>query len=228
MAKKEKELTLLVLSGGLDSFVLAHKLASEQRHYRGLYINFGKPVSRKEVAAVKQLSLGLHLPIDVINLEGMTDMQLGYVPDKFINRDEADIKDFEARAKANESYVSGFQVLLGIASYHAQITGGSSMALGVIKSQFEKHSKLRDVFSSFESVVGSLNPHIVRLSIETPLSVMTKAEVVKLGFELGVGLENSWSCLFGRERQCGECSQCLSRKAAFKSAKIKDSTVYEK
>jgi|CXWL01.1.fsa_nt_gi 7-cyano-7-deazaguanine synthase len=226
MKKNQPRSTVLVLSGGLDSLVLAHKLASEKGRFRGLYINFGKAVSRNEIAVAKRLSLDLHFPLEIVNLPGLTDMQLGNVSNEYVARDEADIKG--EPTVGDEQYVSGFQMLLGIASYYAQITGNSSMTLGIIKDQFDKYPKLRNVFSKFEEMTNLLNPNLDKFSIELPFTKISKAEVIKLGTNLGASLDRSWTCLLGGDSHCGKCSQCISRKGAFKSAKIKDPTNYQK
>lgn len=226
MKNVNEEATLLVLSGGLDSFVLAHKLSKERRKFRALYLNFGKIVSKKEIAAVKSLSLSLHFPLEIINLAGLSEMQLGFVPSEFVDRDEADIK--EEPTIGDIVYVSGFQMLLGIAAYYAQLTGHTSMTLGIIKEQFDKYPKLEKVFMSFSDVTTLLNPDLPKFAIELPFKNHSKADVVKLGDGLSSKLANSWSCVFGEKVHCGKCSQCLSRKKAFKVAKIKDSTSYLK
>ena len=44
---------------------------------------------------------------------------------------------------------------------------------------------------------------------------MTKAEVVKIGLELKVPYELTWSCYEGNERPCGTCGTCRDRQTAF-------------
>lgn len=54
-----------------------------------------------------------------------------------------------------------------------------------------------------------------QVKIEAPFVKATKAEVVKLGLELKVPYELTWSCYEGEERPCGVCGTCKDRKAAF-------------
>lgn len=68
--------------------------------------------------------------------------------------------------------------------------------------------------------------HRVRLS--APLIEMSKTEVVEKGTDLGAPLELTWSCYFGGDVHCGECSTCRARKEAFANAGIVDPTVYAK
>lgn len=54
------------------------------------------------------------------------------------------------------------------------------------------------------------------VGLRAPLVSMTKAEVVKVGLELGTPYELTWSCYEGGEKQCGTCGTCIDRRNAFK------------
>ena len=60
--------------------------------------------------------------------------------------------------------------------------------------------------------IGSGN----QLRIEAPFVNMTKAEVVKIGLELNVPYELTWSCYEGKEKPCGMCGTCIDRAEAFR------------
>ena len=61
-----------------------------------------------------------------------------------------------------------------------------------------------------------------QLSIEAPFVGMNKAGVVKLGLEIGVPYELTWSCYEGHDKPCGECGTCIDRIAAFEMNGTKD------
>ena len=54
-----------------------------------------------------------------------------------------------------------------------------------------------------------------QVHIEAPFVGLTKADVVKMGTELGVPYELTWSCYEGGEKPCGKCGTCIDRAAAF-------------
>ena len=54
-----------------------------------------------------------------------------------------------------------------------------------------------------------------QLHIEAPFVSKGKEEIVKLGLELGVPYEMTWSCYEGSDKPCGKCATCLDRRAAF-------------
>lgn len=61
-----------------------------------------------------------------------------------------------------------------------------------------------------------------QLSIKAPFVSLTKADVVKLGNELGVPFELTWSCYEGGDKPCGVCGTCRDRAAAFEQNGLTD------
>ena len=55
-----------------------------------------------------------------------------------------------------------------------------------------------------------------QLEIEAPFIKYNKSDVVKLGLELSVPYELTWSCYEGHEKACGKCGTCIDRMEAFK------------
>ena len=66
--------------------------------------------------------------------------------------------------------------------------------------------------------IGSGN----QLRIEAPFVKLTKADVVKIGLDLGVPYELTWSCYEGGETPCGVCGTCRDRAAAFAENGVAD------
>ena len=66
--------------------------------------------------------------------------------------------------------------------------------------------------------VGSGN----QVRIEAPFVTKTKADVVKIGLELGVPYELTWSCYEGGDVPCGKCGTCIDRAKAFAENGVSD------
>ena len=61
-----------------------------------------------------------------------------------------------------------------------------------------------------------------QLKIEAPFVNMKKAEIVRLGLELRVPYELTWSCYEGGEEPCGKCATCIDRRSAFEANGVQD------
>jgi len=66
-----------------------------------------------------------------------------------------------------------------------------------------------------------------RIRIVRPFIAMTKTDIVRLGAELGVPFERTWSCYKGGRLHCGRCGTCVERREAFQTAGVHDPTTYE-
>lgn len=66
--------------------------------------------------------------------------------------------------------------------------------------------------------IGSGN----QLKIEAPFVNMTKADIVKIGLELKVPYELTWSCYEGLDKPCGVCGTCRDRIKAFEANGVTD------
>ena len=61
-----------------------------------------------------------------------------------------------------------------------------------------------------------------QLKVEAPFVEMTKAEVVKIGLDLKVPYELTWSCYEGKDKPCMVCGTCLDRAEAFRLNGVPD------
>jgi 7-cyano-7-deazaguanine synthase len=80
----------------------------------------------------------------------------------------------------------------------------------------------------FETMARAVSLGLDRpFEIVTPFASLHKADVIRLGLELGVPLAATLSCMNPEgERHCGECSKCRERRDAFLDAGVDDDTVY--
>lgn len=64
-----------------------------------------------------------------------------------------------------------------------------------------------------------------KVGVSAPLVDWTKADVVRVGHQLGAPFELTWSCYNGGEHPCGTCATCLDRRKAFEANNLKDPVV---
>ena len=65
------------------------------------------------------------------------------------------------------------------------------------------------------------------VTISAPFLHITKTDIARLGIQLGVPTDLTWSCYEGRVKHCGQCGTCYERKEALAEAGVVDHTEYE-
>lgn len=67
-----------------------------------------------------------------------------------------------------------------------------------------------------------------RVRLEAPFTYSTKSDILRVGVQLRVPYELTWSCYKGGAVHCGVCPTCRARQDAFDTAHLPDPTVYER
>jgi 7-cyano-7-deazaguanine synthase len=66
-----------------------------------------------------------------------------------------------------------------------------------------------------------------QLRLHAPFVHKFKQDIVRIGADLGVPYEKTWSCYEGNAVHCGQCGTCVERKEAFELAGVNDPTEYQ-
>ena len=112
-------------------------------------------------------------------------------------------------------------ILLAIAVGYAVKVGEKEVYYAAHKSDYAIYPDCRKEFVKALDIAVYLATD-KQVEIKAPFVEMTKAEIVKLGLELGVPYELTWSCYRGEERPCLRCGTCLERTEAFLLNGVKD------
>src|SRR5258708_2558092 len=197
--------------------------------FRANYFDIGYLPRAAEGNAAKYSCFQLGVPLEIVNISGIFEMVSGFVPIELLGADEADKGQpkAEAHQPGDPDYVSGFHVIVSLSSYYALLGEIKTVSVGLIRNQMEHNARLKEFIAEFPACAAHLNPSR-SFSLEAPFAGMYKSEVVRLGKELGVNLERTWSCYKAGPRHCGVCPGCLGRKEGFRDAKLNDPTTYEK
>jgi len=125
------------------------------------------------------------------------------------------------------TYVPGRNIIfLSFALSYAEAIGAEAIFIGANAVDFSGYPDCRpEFYRAFNQVASSgtkVGVQKRRIKIETPLIDKTKAEIIRLGFRLGVPFALTWSCYRGAKQPCGKCDSCYFRAKGFKEAGIKD------
>ena len=215
--------TLLIYSGGLDSTVLLYKLL-QVGGIVALQFDYGSKHTEMERAAAQRLCQE--------NGVELIELSLPFIQESFqsslLKGGEA-LPHGEYERNNMKSTVVPFRngILLSIAIGIAESRGIREVAYGAHAGDHEIYPDCRPQFFNKFAEVAKLGTY-AEISLTAPLLNLTKGEIVKLGSELGVPFERTYSCYAGGERHCGECGTCVERKRAFQEAGISDPTSYFK
>ena len=218
MSSRSAPICVLV-SGGLDSAVLVHRLLARDRRVSPVYLGFGLSWEGAELYWITRFlravrSPGL-LPLQVVE----TPVRAAYGAHwSLTGRGVPDARSADAAV-----YLPGRNVLL---LTHAAILcaprGISTIALGTLRG-----NPFGDATPRFFAAMARCLTHALRhpIRIVAPLRRMTKTQLIRASG--GAPLTLTFSCLRPRgRRHCGRCNKCAERQRAFRLAGVPDPTRY--
>jgi 7-cyano-7-deazaguanine synthase len=210
---------VIILSGGLDSAVVAYWAKSQGYQIYPLTFKYGQ-IAIKETVVAKEIAQCIGVSTKIIDLSALKDI---FQTTALVNRDIPLTSNFAA------SVIVPFRnaIFLSIAVAYATTVGGDKIFYGAHGSDELFYPDCRrEFYESFEKTARlGIEQNI---SICAPFSDKKKADIIKAGIELNVPLELTWSCYLDGEKHCGQCESCVNRKRAFCEADILDLTKYEK
>lgn len=192
---------LLLLSGGVESATLLHRLANEGPVIP-LFVDYAQRAAARERAAATAQCAALGLELETL--------ELGSVSETF------------RRGLSWQPHVPLPQrnlVLLALALSFAEARRAGRICLALNREDTADYPSATTGFvADFVALAGGISV----IAVETPLIELDKAAIIRLGIDLGVDYSLTYSCLLGRPAPCGGCPQCLKRRAAFAAAGVAD------
>lgn len=219
-----KPRAVVLLSGGMDSVVCA-TLAVRDCETAALHMSYGQRTEARERQAFHKicdrLGIGKRLVLEnkalgLIGGSALTDRQLD-VP-------QAGTEIGQQIPITYVPFRNAHFIAAGVS--WAEVLGAARIFIGAVAQDSSGYPDCRpQYYEAFNRVirVGTRNGNI---EIVTPLISMRKAEIVKLGLELGAPFDLTWSCYSHEDRACGVCESCVLRLRAFAAAGVADPIPY--
>jgi len=243
---------VVLLSGGLDSYTAAAIARADGYRLFALTIRYGQRHA-KEIEAARLVSKWLgatkHIELDV-NLSAFGGSSLttdAPVPkDRLGTRDSglgtwdsglgtrhstsgSRVPDPESRiSEIPSTYVPARNtVFLALALGWAEVLGAQDIVIGVNALDYSGYPDCRPEFiAAFERLASLATAKGVqgeRIRIHAPLQMMTKADIIRRGLELGLDYSLTHSCYDpGPDGACGRCDSCVLRAAGFAEVGLVD------
>ncbi len=217
---------VVLLSGGLDSTTVLAKALDEGCEVVALSFRYGQRHSREldSAKAVAEHYGTRHVVVDIdlsMFRSALTDPDID-VPEgrKKIGSDIPD------------TYVPARNIImLSVAAGLCESVDADRIYIGANVVDYSGYPDCRpqffEAFRKMLSVGTKAGTEGRPIRIETPILSKSKAEIVKLGKDLGAPLHLTWSCYEGGEKACGRCDSCILRLRGFEEAGFRDEIEYE-
>lgn len=222
---------VVLLSGGLDSATALAIAKKAGYSCYALSVSYGQRHEAELLASERVAGhLGvvehktLHLDLNAIGGSALTDSSID-VP---VAEQSAPVAD-----DIPVTYVPARNtIMLSLALGWAEVLQAEAIYAGVNAVDYSGYPDCRpEYIAAFESMAklatkAGVEGH--KLSIETPLIKLTKAEIIQLGLGLGVDYGLTVSCYQADKNglACGVCDSCRLRRAGFEDAQVIDPTRY--
>lgn len=220
--------SLVLLSGGVDSTTcLAMSVAEHGRdEVVALNIFYGQRHSRERGSA-RDVADRYGVVLEEYDLKTiMEGSDCSLLEDSGVSVEHGSYADqMASRGGAPVSTYVPFRngLMLSIAAARALIHGCSEICYGA-HADDAAGAAYPDCTPEFYTAMDSaiFEGSGRRLHLRAPLIVMTKAEVVRRGLELGAPYELTWSCYEGGDEPCHGCGTCIDRENAFRANGVED------
>ncbi len=213
--------TLLVLSGGLDSTTMLYDFADNIA--LAVTFHYGSNHNEREAECARFHCDKLGIQHIEINLAFMGD----YFKSSLLEGADA-IPEGNYDEDNMKSTVVPFRngIMLSIAAGLAESRGLKKVMLANHSGDHTIYPDCRPEFVKAMSEAINSGTYI-GVELVAPYTMITKADIVKRGSELGIDYTKTYSCYKGGEHHCGLCGTCRERREAFMLAGVEDKTIYD-
>lgn len=220
---KAAQRAVVLLSGGMDSCVCA-ALAARDHDAAAVHVSYGQRTEERERRAFSAICDRLRIrdrllvrtsALSAIGGSALTDRNIG-VPESHDLGHDIPVTYVPFR---NAHFLS-------VAVSWAEILDAGQVYIGAVEQDSSGYPDCRPSYYRAFNEVVKLGTRDGRIKIVTPLIELRKAEIVRLGLELGAPFDLTWSCYSREDSACGVCDSCILRLRAFRDAGSADPIQY--
>ena len=224
MALSAKTRAVVLLSGGMDSCVCA-ALAARDHDAAAVHVSYGQRTEERERRAFLEICdrLRIHDRLVVRN-EALRAIGGSALTDATIAVPEATPQIGRGIPVTYVPFRNAH--FLAVAVSWAEVLGAGHVYIGAVQQDSSGYPDCRPEYYRAYNQVVRAGTREGRIEIVTPLIGLRKAEIVKLGFELGAPFDLTWSCYSREDMACGVCESCVLRLRAFAAAGASDPIAY--
>jgi len=198
-----------LLSGGIDSTVLLHYLLAQNYDVTAISFDYGQRF-KKELDYAKEICQHLkvrHLILKIPLFKGNTILlnRSSQVP-------EGRFKDL---VKNDTIIPNRNMIMLAIAGSCAVGLKADTLAMAAHRGDIPFFPDCTPAF--FNTLEKAFRVGLnKKIKIYTPFLFKSKVDILRIGKEMGVDFERTWTCYKGGKVSCGKCPSCVERREALR------------
>lgn len=223
MLQSQKSRAVVLLSGGMDSCVCA-ALAARDHEAAALHVSYGQRTEERERRSFESICKRLGIKEQLV----VRNEALALIGGSALTDENIQVPDsHEIGRDIPVTYVPFRNAhFLSAAVSWAEVLGASKVYIGAVEQDSSGYPDCRPAYYTAFNEVIRAGTKAGGIEIVTPLIAMRKAEIVRLGVELGAPFDLTWSCYSRQDRACGVCDSCVLRLRAFHEAGAVDPLPY--
>jgi 7-cyano-7-deazaguanine synthase len=223
MSSPAKSRAVVLLSGGMDSCVCA-TLAVRDHNVAAVHVSYGQRTEERERRSFLAICrrLNIHETLMVRN------EALRAIGGSALTEEEIEVPTYESLSQGIPVTYVPFRNahFLAVAVSWAEVLGAEKVYIGAVEPDSSGYPDCRPAYYEAFNAVVKAGTKEGKIQVVTPLIAMRKAEIVRLGLELGAPFDLTWSCYSHEDRACGVCDSCVLRLRAFAAAGVSDPIPY--
>src|ERR1022692_3880160 len=227
MPHPKKSRAVVLLSGGMDSCVCA-ALAARDYAAAAVHVSYGQRTEDRERQAFLAICqrLNIHEKLLVRN-EALRAIGGSALTDENIAVPVGNAVSHAIGHDIPVTYVPFRNAhFLAAAVSWAEVLGAEKVFIGAVEQDSSGYPDCRPAYYEAFNQVIKTGTKAGTIEIVTPLIHLRKAEIVRLGLELGAPFDLTWSCYSRQDQACGVCDSCVLRLRAFAAAGARDPIPY--
>jgi 7-cyano-7-deazaguanine synthase len=224
----DKNLAIVLVSGGMDSVVVAAIAKKENTNLAFLHLNYGQKTKNKERECFDKIADFYKIPSDQRKIVDMTF--LNQIGGSSLTDTDINVSKFEGDSDViPTSYVPFRNThIVALAVSWAETIGATKIYIGANEEDSPGYPDCREVYYEAYNKLIALGTKEGNIRVETPVIKLKKAQIINIANELKAPLEMTWSCYEREDAACGVCDSCALRLRAFKELKQEDPINYIK
>ena len=214
---------VVLLSGGMDSCVCT-ALAVRDYDAAAVHVSYGQRTEERE----RQSFLAICRRLNIYDKLMVRNDALRAIGGSALTDEGIRVPDEETLSQGVPVTYVPFRNahFLSVAVSWAEVLGAEKVFIGAVEPDSSGYPDCRPAYYKAFNEVVKTGTKEGRIVVLTPLIAMRKAEIVRLGLELGAPFDLTWSCYSREDQACGVCDSCVLRLRAFETAGVKDPIPY--